>query len=82
MPVLHRLRTPVSVAYPVNTVACAAIWLAARETDIALPTSPPWWEVFDAKLEDLQTIAMLIKQLYTRKLDRTHLPLTIGEIGR
>ncbi|KAI9034354.1 cyclin-like protein, partial [Hyaloraphidium curvatum] len=63
-----RLRTPISVAYPVHTVACAAIWLAARQIGIALPTVPPWWQVFDAELEDLETISLILLDLYARRV--------------
>jgi hypothetical protein len=69
------------VAYPVNTVACAAIWLAARETTFTLPTTPPWWEVFDATFEDIETIGLIITSLYGRRLDKRRLPLTSRELS-
>ncbi|CAG8436186.1 13046_t:CDS:2 [Funneliformis mosseae] len=47
------LRTNVYVCYQPATVACAVIWLAARISQVKLPTSPPWWELFEAELEDI-----------------------------
>ncbi|KAF9354532.1 hypothetical protein BGX34_010959 [Mortierella sp. NVP85] len=55
------------------------IWLAAREAGVPLPTSPAWWEVLDADLEDIENIAGHIKSLYYKKLPIPDLPLTIEE---
>lgn len=44
-----------------------------------LPTSPAWWEVLDANLEDIENIAGHIKSLYFKKLPIPDLPLTIEE---
>ncbi|KAG0000242.1 hypothetical protein BGZ65_004532 [Modicella reniformis] len=56
------------------------IWLAAREAEVPLPTSPAWWEVLDADLEDIENIAGHIKSLYYKKLPIPDLPLTIEEV--
>ncbi|RUS32899.1 cyclin-like protein [Jimgerdemannia flammicorona] len=77
------LRTPIHVAYPPPTVACAAIWLAARDEKVRLPESPsPWWELFDAELEEVRTAAAHVVRLYRRRLDRPILPLTSAEVER
>lgn len=44
-----------------------------------MPTSPAWWEVLDADLEDIENIAGHIKSLYYKKLPISDLPLTIEE---
>lgn len=47
---------------------------------MALPTSPAWWEVLDAKLEDIENIAGHITSLYHRPLPISSLPLTIEQV--
>lgn len=47
---------------------------------MALPTSPAWWEVLDAKLEDIENIAGHITSLYHRPLPISTLPLTIEQV--
>eukprot|EP00291_Cryptomonas_curvata_P028921 CAMPEP_0172213474 /NCGR_PEP_ID=MMETSP1050-20130122/37613_1 /TAXON_ID=233186 /ORGANISM="Cryptomonas curvata, Strain CCAP979/52" /LENGTH=243 /DNA_ID=CAMNT_0012894311 /DNA_START=98 /DNA_END=825 /DNA_ORIENTATION=- len=49
-------RTVHCVRFGPSVLACAAIYLAARDLKIALPESPPWWSLFDAPLEDIQTV--------------------------
>lgn len=73
------LRTNVYVCYQPPTIACAVIYLAARTAGVTLPTNPPWWEIFDAELEDLENIAGVILSLYARQLP-IHLPLTVKEM--
>ncbi|KAK3819552.1 MAG: cyclin-like protein [Benniella sp.] len=73
------LRTSVYICYQPPTIACSVIWLAAREAGVPLPTSPAWWEVLDADLEDIENIAGHIKSLYYKKLPIPDLPLTIEE---
>jgi len=48
------LRTNLFVRFPPETIACACIFLAARELKIPLCQSPPWWLVFDANYEDIE----------------------------
>ncbi|KAG0240768.1 cyclin-like protein [Mortierella sp. GBAus27b] len=73
------LRTSIYICYQPPTIACSVIWLAAREAGVPLPTTPAWWEVLDADLEDIENIAGHIKSLYYKKLPITDLPLTIEE---
>ncbi|TPX63989.1 hypothetical protein SpCBS45565_g06186 [Spizellomyces sp. 'palustris'] len=73
------LRTSIYVCYQPSTIACAVIYLAARVCKVKLPTNPPWWEVFDADLEDLENVSGHILNLY-RKPVRKGLPLTIAEL--
>ncbi|KAF8944874.1 hypothetical protein BGZ47_003596 [Haplosporangium gracile] len=74
------LRTSVYICYQPPTIACSVIWLAARKESVALPTSPAWWEVLDAKLEDIENIAGHITSLYHRPLPISTLPLTIEQV--
>ncbi|KND01998.1 uncharacterized protein SPPG_02504 [Spizellomyces punctatus DAOM BR117] len=73
------LRTSIYVCYQPSTIACAVIYLAARVCKVKLPTNPPWWEVFDADLEDLENVSGHILSLY-RKPVRKGLPLTVTEL--
>eukprot|EP00929_Paragymnodinium_shiwhaense_P055721 TRINITY_DN27903_c0_g1_i1.p1 TRINITY_DN27903_c0_g1~~TRINITY_DN27903_c0_g1_i1.p1 ORF type:complete len:356 (+),score=76.65 TRINITY_DN27903_c0_g1_i1:82-1149(+) len=57
-------RTTLSCTYFPHQIATAAIYLAARERKVRLPCSPPWWELFDTSLEDVQAIARSILRLY------------------
>lgn len=73
------LRTPIYVSYDPPTLACAVIFLAAREFNIILPNSPPWYELFEARLDEMETVCAHILRLYTRRLD-PFLPLTSSEL--
>ncbi|KAJ3240804.1 hypothetical protein HDU81_002657 [Chytriomyces hyalinus] len=58
------IRTPVVVYYQPNVIACAAIYYGACKFSVVLPTSPPWWELFDATLEDVETVSAHWVALY------------------
>ncbi|KAJ1648477.1 hypothetical protein IWQ61_009987 [Dispira simplex] len=73
------LRTCVYVCYQPPTIASAAIFLAARQCQCKLPTQPPWWTVFDARLDDMIHISGRILSLYETPLP-TSLPLTCEEL--
>lgn len=64
--IYFRLQTPVYALYPVPSIVCAAIFLAARHLAIPLPSDPPncWWTLFDAEWEDIWSISGYIMQLY------------------
>ena len=63
-------RTNVFVRYPPETIGCACIFLSARQLgvfQISLPNRPPWWELFGAKLEDLEVLfgfALVLVSVY------------------
>lgn len=61
------LRTNVFVLYNPETIACACIYLSARELKIPLPTKPAWFEIFNVTESDIQDICYTILRLYTRK---------------
>ncbi|XP_060578123.1 cyclin-L1-like [Ruditapes philippinarum] len=60
-------RTDVFVRYNPETIACACIWLAARQLQVPLPNSPPWYELFGVIEEDIREICLTILRLYARK---------------
>ena len=60
------MRTTLCVRYPPETVACGAIYLAARLLLTPLPNSPPWWEVFDCTKTQMDEVSSLLSDLYTR----------------
>ena len=62
------MRLDVSLKYEAQTIACAAIYLAARKVDFALPedaSSGVWWEVFGAETADMDHICSDILSLYS-----------------
>ncbi|XP_013411114.1 cyclin-L1 [Lingula anatina] len=60
-------RTDVFVRYYPETIACACIYLAARQLRIPMPSSPrPWFELFGVEEEDIRAICMTLLKLYAR----------------
>ena len=66
-------------------LAVAAIYLAARETEVKLP-EVEWWEVFDVDREDLGFLAVALRscegwaQQEKEKWSTQRCPLTIEEV--
>jgi hypothetical protein len=62
------LRTDVCIRYAPEVICCAAVWMGARVLQIKLPsnTSPPWWEIFDTRKEDLDAVCTQVAALYSR----------------
>ena len=61
------LRTDSFVRHHPETIACACIYLAARQLEIPLPNNPPWYSLFKAEVTDMEQIARAILRLYKRK---------------
>lgn len=57
-------RTILCCQYAPHKITTASIYLAARDMKIKLPSTPPWWLLFDTELVDLQSIAQTILALY------------------
>lgn len=57
-------RTSMAVNYPSNVLACAAIFLAARNLYVVLPNNVKWWEAFDTRIEDIQEVTAEILNMY------------------
>lgn len=74
------LQTEVYALYQPPTLACMAIFLTARDLGIALPTSPPWWELFDVREEEMVSASGYLKSMYLESLDPSQLALTAKQI--
>ena len=61
-------RTDVCMRYEPETICCAALWMGARVLQIKLPSdaTPPWWELFDAKKEDMEAVCARVAALYSK----------------
>ncbi|KAL3861354.1 hypothetical protein ACJMK2_007390 [Sinanodonta woodiana] len=60
-------RTDVFVRYQPETIACACIFLAARQLQIALPNAPPWFYLFQVDEREIEDICITLLRLYARK---------------
>ncbi|CAK9213791.1 unnamed protein product [Sphagnum troendelagicum] len=56
------LRTSLCVRFKSEVVACGVVYAAARRFKVPLPDR--WWEVFDAKWSDVQTVCKVLATLY------------------
>jgi cyclin L len=61
------LRLDVFLRYTPETIACACIYLSARELQIPLPINPAWFLIFGAKENDLKAISIRLLHLYSHK---------------
>lgn len=61
------LRTDIFLRYRPEIIACACIYLSARELQIPLPDNPPWYLIFEADEESIRNICVRILHLYTHK---------------
>lgn len=58
-------RLPTTLRHSAQTVACAAIYLAARKLQVVLPEGGrPWWRIMGADLEAVLQIGEDVLQLY------------------
>ncbi|CAC5385116.1 CCNL [Mytilus coruscus] len=60
-------RTNVFVRFLPESIACACIYLAARQLQIALPDRPSWYSIFNVREDDIQEICLTILRLYARQ---------------
>jgi hypothetical protein len=60
------MRTSLCCRVKGHVIAVAAIALAARALNIALPREPPWWEAFDVQEAELKEVMRTIYSLYSR----------------
>ncbi|CAF0800952.1 unnamed protein product [Didymodactylos carnosus] len=70
------LRTDIFLRFTPESIACACIDLAARNLQIPLPKSPPWFVIFGAKEEEIRYIMIAILRLYK------HRPKPIDELEK
>ena len=58
------LRTTACVRFPPETIACAMILLASRRLREPLPLHPPWWEMANGSLGDMEACVAIVNALY------------------
>ncbi|CAF0920884.1 unnamed protein product [Brachionus calyciflorus] len=61
------LRTDIFLRYSPEIIACACIYLSARELQIPLPENPPWYTIFGGDEKSIKAICIRILHLYTHK---------------
>lgn len=62
------LRSDVFLRHHPETVACACIYLGARQLQLPLPSSPAWFSLFKVQESAIQDVCRRILRLYTRPL--------------
>ncbi|XP_015117044.1 cyclin-L1 [Diachasma alloeum] len=60
------LRSDVFLRHHPETVACACVYLGARQLRLPLPTSPPWFSLFKVDETSIRDVCRRILRLYTR----------------
>ncbi|KAJ8675286.1 hypothetical protein QAD02_011072 [Eretmocerus hayati] len=60
------LRSEVFIRYEPETVACACVYLGARQLQLPLPSSPPWYSLFQVTESTIRDICKRILRLYAR----------------
>ena len=58
------LRLDCCVRYRAELIACAALYMAARDLRVKLPDSPPWYGLFGASLAEIREVGNAILSLY------------------
>jgi len=74
------LRTNLCVRFKPETIAVGAIFMAARFEQTKLPQEPPWWELFDTTVEELQEIIYTILELYSKPKAK-YIPINAEQIS-
>ena len=60
------LRSDVLLRHHPETVACACIYLAARQLQLPLPSKPAWFSLFRVQESDIRDVCRRIMRLYVR----------------
>lgn len=60
------LRSDVFMRFHSESIACACIYLAARQCQVPLPNNPPWFWLFAVDEDEIQQICLSILRLYAR----------------
>lgn len=69
------LRLDLSLRYPAEEIACAAIYMAARKCNFPLPRSPAWWTLMMTDKNRLLLICDRILELYHMPKVCLHFPV-------
>lgn len=76
-------RTEVFVRFQPETIACACIYLAARQLQIPLPNNPSWFSIFNVDESHIQEICLTILKLYARpKPNHEKLEAKVNELKK
>uniref|UniRef100_A0A0B7A2I1 Cyclin-like domain-containing protein n=1 Tax=Arion vulgaris TaxID=1028688 RepID=A0A0B7A2I1_9EUPU len=77
------LRSDVFMRFHSESIACACIYLAARQCQVPLPNNPPWFWLFAVNEDEIQHICMSILRLYSRpKPNFEHLEKIVDELKK
>jgi len=68
------LRTTLCCRYEAEKIAAAALFLSARSLEVKLPGNPPWWQVFDLKLQDMHNISLEILAAHRKPAEHISIP--------
>ncbi|KAK0075950.1 hypothetical protein PV325_006140, partial [Microctonus aethiopoides] len=60
------LRSDVFLRHQPETVACACVYLGARQLQLPLPSSPPWFSIFNVNESAIRDVCRRILRLYIR----------------
>ena len=58
-------RLDVFVRFTTEAIVCACIWMAGRILSIPFPEEPPWYEVFEIDINDIEAISTELYFLYS-----------------
>lgn len=58
------MRLGLTLRYPIEAIATSCVSLAADDIGFPLPTTVPWYEVFNTSKEDLEIVMQQITSLY------------------
>lgn len=61
------LCTTLCLEFPPNVVAAGAIFCTSNDLYLGLSDSPPWFELFDAKKEEIDIVSKRLEDLYKKK---------------
>ncbi|CAG5136058.1 unnamed protein product [Candidula unifasciata] len=77
------LRSDVFMRFHSESIACACIYLAARQCQVPLPNNPPWYWLFAVGEDEIQQICLSILRLYARpKPNLEQLEKIVDELKR
>ncbi|KAH0537900.1 cyclin-L1 [Cotesia glomerata] len=77
------LRSDVFLRHHPETIACACVYLGARELQLPLPSQPPWFALFKVKESAIRDVCKCILRLYSRpRINSEQLEKKVEELRR